>query len=262
MDHPVEQLKLLLVQYPVSWESNRENLLFLEQVIPASLGEPHIVLLPESFNNGFSMAVNQIAETMDGETISWMKEMAAEYQFAIAGSLFVSEGPHYHNRFVFAEPDGKLTWYDKRHLFSISGESEVLSPGNKRVVFDYLGWKIFPQICYDLRFPVWSRNNLDYDLFINVANWPVARQYAWETLLRARAIENLCYVAGINRTGTDGNKVDYNGHSMVLGPKGETKCILEKEIELVEVSLFYEELHSFRRKFSVLNDRDSFMISY
>ncbi len=262
MSHPVEQLKLLLVQYPVCWESNRDNLLFIEQIIPSSLGEPHIVLLPESFNNGFSMEVDKIAEPMNGETVSWMKEIASEHNFAIAGSLFVREGPHFYNRFVFVEPDGKLSWYDKRHLFRISGESETLSHGNKRVVFDYLGWKIFPQICYDLRFPVWSRNNLDYDLLINVANWPAARHYAWESLLRARAIENLCYVAGINRTGTDGNKVDHNGFSMVLGPKGETKCILEKDAELMEVSLFHDELQSFRKKFSVLNDRDSFMIAY
>jgi len=255
-------MKLALVQFDITWENKSGNLRKAESMISLCPEDTELIVMPEMFNTGFSMNPAGLCEKPEDETYYWMKRIAKEKNTAICGSYIVEEDSKYYNRWFFVSPENESHIYDKRHLFSPGGEDRLFTRGNKRVVFKYKGLRICPNICYDLRFPVWSRNRNDYDLLIYSANWPAPRQDVWRTLLKARAIENQCYVAGINRTGIDGAGINYIGGSVILGPKGNmiasgignSECIISGDIDP-------GELADFRRKFSVLNDGDDFVIN-
>ena len=189
-----ELLKIACLQVDIQWVNPVENLKYYAESIEKLISEVHLVILPEMFSTGFSMQPENCAETMDGLSVSWMKEIALKRNLAVMGSLVIIENNNYYNRLVFVNLRGELEYYDKRHLFTLAGEDQVYTSGNEKIIIEYLGWKIRPLICYDLRFPVWSRNNDDYDLLVYIANWPKPRIIAWDTLLRARAIENLSYI--------------------------------------------------------------------
>ncbi|KAA6335765.1 omega-amidase [termite gut metagenome] len=223
-------------------------------------GTTDLVVLPEMCATGFSMKSRALAESVSGNTITTLKKQAAQHQFAIAGSFIATENNACYNRGFFLTPQGETFFYDKRHLFRPGGESECFSSGNRKVVIPYCGWNICVMVCYDLRFPVWSRNvNNEYDLLVYVANWPSPRRLVWDTLLQARAIENLSYVCGVNRVGTDGNILHYNGGSAVYSPKGEKLTAIPDGKEHVEtISLDLSSLRAFRERFPVWKDADSF----
>jgi omega-amidase len=257
-----ENLRVTLVQYDIVWESVEQNLKKVEQMIAGSKAETDIIILPESFNTGFSTNSKTLAEAPKGRTQQWMKALSEKHNCAVCGSIFVDDNNQYFNRFYWVEPDGKTLIYDKRHLFSVGGEDEIFTPGSQQLIIEYLGWRIFPQICYDLRFPVWSRNVHNYDLLINVANWPAARNEAWKTLLKARAIEDQCYVVAVNRIGTDGNKIEHSGNSLVIDSKGIKIFKAHNQENIETVTLDYHFLHSFRKKFDTLKDSDRFFFKF
>lgn len=261
-----ENLKVSLIQTSLHWENKEENLKHFAEKIQ-QIRDTDLILLPEMFNTGFSMNSTKLHERMDGHTIAWMKEKAAKKNAVVCGSLIVEEDGKYYNRLVWMRPDGSFETYDKKHLFRMADEEKYFSPGNKRLIVELKAWKIFPQICYDLRFPVYSRNRFthennkveaEYDLAFYIANWPAARANAWTTLLRARAIENQCYVIGLNRTGEDGNKIAYNGQSSVIDAKGDTMEDTAGTESTITVSLDKQELNDFREKFPVGMDSDRF----
>lgn len=253
-----QQLRIAIVQFDIKWESPDANLIHIEKLLEDYKIEADIVVLPEAFTTGFSMNAERIAETVDGVTLNWMKELASSHGYVVCGSFFVKENDTFFNRFFWVEPDGRILNYDKRHLFSMEGENKDFSSGDKQLLIEYCGWKIFPQICYDLRFPVWSRNIHNYDLLINVANWPASRTEVWKTLLKARSIENQCYVVAVNRVGTDMNPIEYAGDSLVFDPKG-IKMFIAPNREIIEtVTLDLDSLHAFRKKFNTLKDMDRF----
>lgn len=219
MMHP---LKISIVQTDIAWENKQENLRMLREKLHALRGTTEIVVLPEMFSTGFTMKSRELAEPVSGITVRILKELAADFQLALCGSFICSERSNYYNRAFFITPEGEEFYYDKRHLFRMGNEAEYFSAGNNKLIISYRGWNICLLVCYDLRFPVWSRNvNNEYDLLIYMASWPQARRLAWDTLLCARALENMCYVCGVNRIGVDGNKLIYNGGSVVFSPKGE-----------------------------------------
>jgi len=255
-----EHLSIALVQFDIAWEQIDRNLEKLELMVASLEHDIDLIVFPETFNSGFATASLMMAETADGKTIRWMKELAVIKNCAVCGSLFIKEENKYFNRFCWVESNGNSYFYDKRHLFSMGGEDKLFTRGNKSLVIEYKGWKIFPQVCYDLRFPVWSRNINSYDLMINVANWPDARRKVWKTLLKARAIENQSYVVAVNRIGIDGNHIGYSGSSMVINPKGMIVFKANRS-ELIEtVQLDYQFLYDFRKKFDTLKDGDKFTI--
>jgi predicted amidohydrolase len=213
------------------------------------------------FTTAFSMAPEPLAETMDGETVSWMKSVAKAKNAAITGSIIITENGNYYNRLLFVFPSGEIKSYDKRHLFTLSGENKTYTPGKERLVVDYKGWKICLLICYDLRFPVFSRNTEDYELLIYVANWPKPRINAWDILLKARAIENMSYVIGVNRIGNDENGHEYIGHSQVIDGLGNPICEPSETEGIFMAELNKQELIELRKKFSFLDDRDHFTVS-
>lgn len=253
-------LNISLLQTDIVWENPQENRRLLEAKINALQGKQHIIVLPEMFSTGFSMAPQKLAEPMDGDTVNWMKEQSTKNRCVIAGSLIIEEDGNYYNRLIWVLPNGELAFYNKRHLFSYAGENEHYTPGDKRMIAQVNGWKICLQVCYDLRFPVWARNTDDYDILLYVANWPIQRNDIWETLLKARAIENMSFVVGVNRVGADGNGHQYIGNSSIYSPVGE---LLLKETHL-ETVLSYSFKHSmleeYRNKFPFLNDRDDFIL--
>ena len=256
-----DSLRIALIQNELVWENPIQNRLNFEQLILSLIGKADVVFLPETFTTGFTSAIEKLSESMDGPTLTWLIELSKKTKIAIGGSLYLKEKDLYFNRFVFLTPEGDLSFYDKRHLFSIGGESKCLQPGVSRVVISYLGWRIAPFICYDLRFPVWCRNKSDIDLMIFVANWPEPRKEVWKVLLRARAIENQVYVAGVNRVGIDGNSVSYNGESQLVTARGEIAepiASLDSRILLYELSKSL--LDDFRVKFPVEKDADQFLI--
>ncbi len=258
----IANLRVALIQEDLVWEDPIQNRLNFELLIFSLVGKTDVVFLPETFSTGFSVAIKELAENMQGPTVTWLLELANKTKIALGGSLFIHEGDAYFNRFVFATPEGDLSFYDKRHLFSIGGESNLLVPGARRVVLSYLGWRIAPFICYDLRFPVWCRNKSDIDLMMFVANWPAPRSEVWNVLLRARAIENQVYVAGVNRVGTDGNGIYYAGESQLVNARGEqvaSATNLDSRILLFDLSK--SDLHDFRVKFPVEKDADQFLIT-
>ena len=243
-----------------------------------SISQPtEIVVLPEMFSTGFSMQPEKLAETMEGETLQWMKQVAAKKKIILTGSLIIKDSPPpnlggeaYYNRLVWVLPNGQVGYYDKRHLFAYADEDQHYTPGEKRLIASVKGWKINLLVCYDLRFPVWSRQSLpplgeagrglEYDVLIYVANWPERRVHAWTTLLRARAIENQCYVIGVNRTGEDGNKIHYTGESMAIDPMGEILYHKKDEDDVFTVTLDRSHLEKVREKFPFWKDADQFKI--
>jgi len=254
-------LNISLIQTDIIWENPQANREYLSEKIKQVKLETDLVILPEMFTTGFTMNVD-LAETMEGETVNWMQNIATEKQIAITGSIIIKEQNNYHNRLLFIFPNGKIEYYDKRHSFSYGNEHETFTAGSSKLILTYKGWKICPLICYDLRFPVWARNTENYDLLIYVASWPEKRIYAWDTLLKARAIENLSYTIGVNRIGEDGKNYNYVGHSIALDFLGKSiskeHCSIEKVIEIsLDKSLQNEKRHHF----GFLNDKDQFSIN-
>ena len=215
------------------------------------------------FTTGFSMDAKTLAESWsNSKTLDWLIDLSVKNEFAICGSFIVEENGSYYNRFTFVTPEKKVFHYDKRHLFRMAKEDEHFSSGNTKEIIDYKGWKICPMVCYDLRFPVWSRNiNMEYDLLIYVANWPERRSMPWNTLLKARAIENLCYVAGVNRVGTDGNDIYYSGDTSLIDFKGQVLCHQKDTEDIATQTLEKKELTSFRKTFPANMDSDDFTIN-
>jgi omega-amidase len=254
-------MKISLVQPNTAWENKTENFRILENLIIPLYGNTDIVVLPEMFNTAFSMNPLSLGELPGEDTFDWMKSIAEKGDFGLCGSYMVNDNNLIYNRFVFVSPMDEAWQYDKRHLFSMAGENKFFTPGRERVTFSFRGVRISPFICYDLRFPVWSRNRNDIDLIIYSANWPESRKTAWNTLLKARAIENQCYVAGVNRIGTDGNGVVYCGDSMLINHLGEAmvSALPAQEGSFTgEISI--SELSEFRAKFPFLKDADDFTI--
>lgn len=253
-------LKVATIQSDLAWEDKEINITHFEaQFEKLASQKVDLLVLPEMFTTGFSMQTEKLAEANTDITVKWMQTMAMHYQFLLTGSIIVKEKDKYYNRQLFAFPDGKLQHYDKRHLFRMGNEHLHYTAGKERVIIHYKGWNILPQICYDLRFPVWSRNRNDYDLLLYIANFPTQRSKVWQTLLTARAIENQCYVIGCNRIGTDGKGMIYSGDSQILSPKGEVIALAPKNMPcLLTASLALDELRCFREKFPVYLDADTF----
>lgn len=261
----MRDLSLTLIQSPLYWQDSVANLAMFEEKMWGLDGRHDIILLPEMFTTGFSMKAEELAEPMGLTTFRWMKLQAERMKAVVAGSYIVKEGGQYYNRFIWMRPDGSYEQYDKRHLFRMAKEQEVYSAGQERLIVDYEGWRICPLICYDLRFPVWSRNHyhqssasLAYDVLLYVANWPAPRHDAWISLLKARAIENLCYCAGVNRIGQDGNGIDHNGGSMVFDMKGNELVNLGGGEGFQQVTLEASALQAYREKFPAHLDADRF----
>ena len=219
---PSRNLNITLLQTQIVWEDKAANLQHYQQLIANITGHRQVVVLPEMFNTGFSMAPEQHAEPMNGAAVAWMAEMAVKYRCIVTGSLMIAEEGKYYNRLLWVQPDGNIAHYDKRHLFAFAGEDKHYTAGDTRTIVSVNGWRINLQVCYDLRFPVWARNQgNEYNVLLYVANWPQKRSLAWKTLLQARAIENQCYVIGVNRVGDDPAGNHYSGDSSVFGPMGE-----------------------------------------
>ena len=279
-----DNLTFTLIQSSLHWEDKTANLQMFQQKIESISNKTEVVVLPEMFSTGFTMNPIQLAETMEGQTVQWMKEVAAKHKIILTGSVIIKESSpsvdenileSFYNRLIWMLPNGQFGFYDKRHLFGFAEEDKHYSPGNKRLIASVKGWKINLQICYDLRFPVWARQTPhsptpsphregehapEYDVLIYVANWPQRRNHAWKTLLTARAIENQCYVIGVNRVGEDGNGVNHSGDSMVVDPLGEMLYHKEIDEEVFTITLQKEHLEEVRNKFPFLRDGDLFGI--
>ena len=264
-------LTITTIQTNLHWEDKEANLLMLEKKINALEGATEVVVLPEMFNTGFSINPAKLAEAMDGETMAWMKRMSAENKVIITGSIIIEENGNFYNRLIWMMPHGEFGYYDKRHLFAYSGEDKHYTSGQKRLIASVKGWKINLQVCYDLRFPVWARQGKveaepginqvpEYDVLLYVANWPERRSHAWKTLLCARAIENQCYVVGVNRVGSDGNEIDYSGNTLIIDPLGEVLYHMADDEDIHTITLKKEKLEEIRTKFPFLNDGDAFLI--
>lgn len=254
-------LTITIIQTHLFWEDVDANLKHFDAKINELIQQTDIIVLPEMFTTGFTMKPELVAEQHDGKGLQWMQQKAKETQAVIVGSISVKENNQFYNRLYWVSPDGSYECYNKRHLFRMGNEHEKYSAGTKKLIIEYKGWKICPLICYDLRFPVWSRNtkNNAYDVLLYVANWPAARAFPWSQLLIARAIENQCYVVGVNRIGKDDNGVEHSGNSVVLNPKGESLSRINPNEDSVEtISVSYNELHDFRNTFPVLLDADEF----
>jgi predicted amidohydrolase len=254
----IKKMKVALVQSPLVWEDPKSNREYIEQKINSIKEGTDLIVLPEMFTTGFTMEPKRVAETMQGETVFWMQSLAKAKNCAITGSVVITENGKYYNRLLFVFHSGELQYYDKKHLFTLAGEDKIYIGGSEKLIVDYRGWRICPLICYDLRFPVFSRNVEKYDLLIYVANWPKTRISAWDTLLKARAIENMSYTIGVNRLGTDGNTLEYVGHSQVVDFLGNY-CIKPQEFEGVFYAKFNKEsLVQTRLNLGFLNDQDCF----
>ena len=263
----MQDLKIAYLQSDLFWEDPVANRKHFEAVLLGLKTQPDLIVLPETFTTGFPVDPNYFAETISGETVAWMKAQAAKYKAVITGSVLLKLDDFYQNTLIWMRPDGSFETYAKRHVFRLGGEHERITPGDKQLFVELKGWKIKPLICYDLRFPVWSKNNytdekFDYDFMLYVANWPAVRAEPWKQLLIARSIENLAYVLGVNRVGEDPQGLAYQGDSVLLDFKGQqiSQAVAKKEM-LVESSLSAEQLVRFREKFNVGLDWDSFKIS-
>lgn len=261
MSHPEKPLTITLVQPDMLWEDKTGNLHHYERLLEGKNLAGHVVALPEMFTTGFSMRPKELAETMDGPSVAWMRQLAAARKCIVAGSLIIEEDGHYYNRLVWMQPDGSYGHYDKRHLFAYAGEEQHYTAGTKRVIARVNGWRICLLVCYDLRFPVWARNlGNEYDVLLYSANWPERRSLAWKTLLQARAIENQSYVVGVNRIGRDGKDIQYCGDSSVFGPLGETLLQQHGEAGVYTISLDAQALRDAREQFPFLGDADKFVL--
>lgn len=256
-------LSVTIIQSDLIWENPDENLKQFETKINSISEKTDVIVLPEMFTTGFTMNPIQHAETHEGKGLCWMQQIAKNKKCALVGSLSVKENNNYYNRLYWVFPDGTYQFYNKRHLFSMGNEPQYYVSGNEKIIIEYKGWKICPLVCYDLRFPVWSRNsnNNQYDILIYVANWPAVRAYPWRHLLIARAIENQCFVVGVNRIGEDANKIGHSGDSLIINSRGEIINKPNPNQEIIEtLSLSKSELIEFRKSFPVLNDADNFDI--
>lgn len=257
----MQDLVVTIVQESIVWQNPQANRDRFGQLLQDDCKDSDLVVLPEMFTTGFDLKSTRQAESMSGPTVRWMLEQAAQLDADIVGSVKIKEGEQFFNRLIWAKPDGSLLHYDKRHLFSFAGEDKLYTAGKERVIVDCKGWRCCPQICYDLRFPVWSRNRKDYDLLIYVANWPKVRVSHWSSLLTARAIENLSYTVGVNRVGEDGGGHAHNGQSAILDPKGKPLVEPGSRAGCYTMTLDYAELQRYRTKFKALDDGDDFTIS-
>ncbi|GAA4067156.1 nitrilase family protein [Flavobacterium cheonanense] len=253
-------LKTALIQTELSWENPNENKALLQEKINAISQYVDLIVLPEMFTSGFTMNPKNVAQTMQGEAISWLKETAKNKDCVITGSLVIEENGNYFNRLVFVFPSGEIQTYDKRHLFTLAGEEKVYTAGKDKLIVEYKGFKICPLICYDLRFPVFARNVEDYDVLIYVANWPKPRVNAWDILLKARAVENMSYVIGVNRVGMDANNLEYIGHSQAIDFFGNYLQEPQEIEGVFIVELDKNEMLETRKKLNFLNDRDEFKL--
>ena len=265
----MHDLKITIIQSDIHWEDIDANLAMFEEKIWSIGGNTDIIVLPEMFTTGFTMAAPRLAEMMNLRTTRWMRQMADQTGALILGSFIAHVHERFYNRLVWMEPNGNIKTYDKRHLFRMANEQKTFSAGESLLIGSWKGWRICPLVCYDLRFPVWSRNRFDittrklaYDLLIYIANWPMARIDAWSTLLKARAIENLSYVVGVNRVGMDGNGIEYNGQSSFISPKGES-IFTSEGIEVVKtMEINAHSLQAFRDKFPAFLDADDFSVEF
>ncbi len=288
----MSSLTITTIQSSLHWEDKSANLKMLEEKIAGIKEKTEIVVLPEMFNTGFTMQPEKLAETMEGETVAWMKRVAMERKVVLVGSVAIESKQmetgvneqtetvsSFTNRLLWMLPNGQFGYYDKRHLFAFAGEDQHYTAGNKRLIASVKGWKINLQVCYDLRFPVWARQSSfassfakasegekatedkpEYDLLIYVANWPERRSHAWKTLLQARAIENQCYVVGVNRVGNDGNNIYHSGDSMVIDPLGEVLYTKKEEEDIHTITIDKAHLDAVRQKLPFLKDADRFSI--
>ena len=248
-------MNITLVQSELYWEDIEKNLSNFEQKLE-TVEQTDLIILPEMFSTGFSMNAASVAETMDGSAINWMRKTAMKKNCALTGSLIIKENGKFYNRLIFMRADGSFEQYDKKHLFTMAKEEETYTAGSEKVFIEYKGWKICPLICYDLRFPIWNRNLEDYDLAIYVANWPDRRSYHWRSLLTARAIENQCYVAAVNRVGSDGKDLYYSGYSSLIDPAGEILYQKADSEDIQQFDISLEHLKEVRTKLPFLKDRD------
>jgi omega-amidase len=264
------KLRVTTVQTSLKWEDIPGNIRSINRVLEkVKPGSTDLIALPEMFNTGFSMNPGKLAEKPEGATMQWMAAAAYDLKAVISGSMMIREGKNHYNRLIWMRPDGTYDHYDKRHLFRMGNEGDVFSSGKKKLIVELKGWNVCPLVCYDLRFPVWSRNRLigkknnlaaEFDVLLYVANWPSARNYTWQQLLIARALENQCFVVGVNRIGKDGNGIDHAGSSIVLDPIGQPLFSAGKKTSIQTTILDYAQLKSLREKFPVLMDGDGFEI--
>lgn len=258
----IKNLKITIFQAYLFWENIDKNLQNLSLRLSSGVKEKtDLIILPEMFNTGFSMNAEALAEEMGGKTMQWMNEIAQKYECVVTGSLIIKENGHYYNRMIWMLPDGGYSHYDKRHLFGLGEEDKTYTPGNDKVIVELKGWKIRLAICYDLRFPVWLRNqNEEYDILLFVASWPDKRAIHWNALIPARAIENQSYVIAANRVGHDGKEVYHSGQSQCIDPMGKTVYYKPEDEDLYTFSIGYEELAKTRHNFPFLKDADNFNI--
>lgn len=256
-----KSLNICIIQSDLIWENPVQNRINFSNKIETLTNAIDLIVLPEMFTSGFTMSPQTVAETMEGDTIQWMQSIALQKDVAIVGSLVIQDNNNFYNRLVFVHPNGVIDTYNKRHTFTLAGEDKVYKKGNEKLIINYKGFKIKPLICYDLRFPVWSRITEDYDVLLYVANWPEKRINAWDALLQARAIENMSYCIGVNRVGTDANNYNYPGHSAVYNVLGEKLTNLKPNIEDIEhVVLTKSHVESTRNQLRFLEDRDGFIL--
>ena len=251
-------MKTALIQIPLVWEDPKTNRSCIEEKINSIEEGTDLIVLPEMFTTGFTMQPERVAENMQGETIVWMQSLAKAKNCAITGSLVIIEDKKYYNRLLFVFPSGEIQYYNKRHLFTLAGEDKSYTKGTQKLIIEYRGWKICPLICYDLRFPVFARNAEEYDILLYVANWPTIRIQAWDTLLKARAVENMSYSIGVNRVGTDEKEYDYSGHSQVVDFLGNYTIAPQEASGVFYAQLDKETLEKTRTKLGFLNDQDAF----
>lgn len=257
----MQDLTIAFIQSDLHWESPAANRAMFEEKIWQLNRSVDVVVLPEMFTTGFTMNARSFAEPMNLHTFKWMKQMATHTKSAICGSYIVQEEGLFYNRLLWMNPDGTFVSYDKKHLFRMAGEDQVYGSGTRKNIISYKGWNICPLVCYDLRFPVWSRNvNNSYDILLYVANWPQARVHAWNTLLRARAIENLSYTIGVNRIGLDGLQIQYSGQSACVDFKGEDLLNMKDQEGIGYITLSAQDLQDFREKFPSWKDADHFTL--
>ncbi|CAM4439174.1 nitrilase family protein [Flavobacterium terrigena] len=253
-------MKTALIQTDIIWENPIENTRVLEDKINSIVEDVDLIILPEMFTSGFTMHPNLVAETMNGVTISWLQNIAKSKNCAITGSLVITENGNFYNRMVFVFPNGEIQHYDKKHLFTLAGEDKIYTSGNEKVIVNYNDWKICLQVCYDLRFPVFSRNTENYDMVIYVASWPKVRTNAWDILLKARAVENLSYAIGVNRIGTDNNNLEYIGHSQIIDELGNFIIEPTEKEGVFIATLDKNKMLETRNKLNFLNDKDTFSL--
>ena len=254
-------MKIALIQSDLYWEDPSENRKNFESKINQIDSEVNLIVLPEMFSTGFTMNASEVAETMQGETVLWMQRVAKQRKCALTGSLIITENNQFYNRMLFVFPSGEIRHYDKRHLFSLAGEDRTYTSGKEKVIVEYLGWKICLQVCYDLRFPVFVRNIENYDLILYVANWPKVRTNAWDILLKARAVENLSYVVGVNRIGLDAHNYEHIGHSQAVDYLGNYILEPQEAEGVFIVDLDKDAMLETRKKLDFLSDKDSFEIN-